>query len=169
MGPNEHQKIWERHIINCSIFFDQISGNVLDIGSGSGLPGICLAIARGDARFTLLEPMKRRYDWLCFVQNELNLTNINILCCRVEDYKKTKSFDIITSRAVFSLSELIKRSHKLLKRNGRFLIIKGQKAEEEIKIADNLIKKNSLKDVHILEYCLETNIPISRIISARMV
>jgi len=75
VGPREASRVWERHILNCAVVADLIppAARVLDIGSGAGLPGIPLALARPDLRVVLVEPLARRVEWLRAVLADLEL------------------------------------------------------------------------------------------------
>lgn len=80
---------------------------ILDVGSGSGLPGVPLAISMPDSRVTLIESRRRRANFLRHVVRGLTLDNVEVVCSRVEDWEPPTSFDVIVSRAVTSPSALI--------------------------------------------------------------
>ncbi len=105
-----------------------------DIGTGAGYPGMLLAIARPDVEVTLIEPRSKRVSFLNFVKNALNLTNVEIICDRVENVKD-KSFDLITSRAVTNTALLMDLTKNISKENTEFLFYKGSMCESEIKEA----------------------------------
>jgi 16S rRNA (guanine527-N7)-methyltransferase len=66
IGPREVPRLWSRHVLNCAVIESAIAhgSHVADVGSGAGLPGLCLAIARPDLELTLIEPLERRVIWL---------------------------------------------------------------------------------------------------------
>jgi 16S rRNA (guanine527-N7)-methyltransferase len=108
IGPLEIPRLWTRHILNSVLLAPLIkSGRVGDIGSGAGLPGLVLAIARPDAQFFLIEPMERRVDWLRRETKVLELHNVEVIRSRAEEVKLSPWFDQVTARAVSALSKLI--------------------------------------------------------------
>jgi 16S rRNA (guanine527-N7)-methyltransferase len=101
IGPLELPRLWTRHILNCVLVAPLLRpGNVGDIGSGAGLPGLVLAIARPDVHFTLIEPMERRVDWLTAESERLGLTNTTVVRSRAEDAKLVGMLSQVTARAV---------------------------------------------------------------------
>ena len=75
IGPREIPRLWSRHVLNCAVIESEIApgSHVADVGSGAGLPGLCLAIARPDLELTLIEPLERRVIWLQEVVDDLGL------------------------------------------------------------------------------------------------
>ena len=145
IGPREADRIWERHIFNClpvTTLFSQ-GATVFDIGSGAGLPGIVIALARPDLKVTLIEPLERRVEFLQEAVKALNeipgLTplEIQVVRGRAQDVKTTA--DYVTARAVAPLEKLKKISWHLLKINGSLLAMKGEKAQEEMKLVPKAI------------------------------
>lgn len=131
IGPAEAERIWDRHIENCfpiTRLFDEGS-QVLDVGSGAGLPGIVIALARPDLKVTLMEPLKRRSDFLREVSVELGLP-IEVITSKAERAKG--SYHHITARAVAPLPKLVESVWHLLKPQGSILAIKGERAPQEI-------------------------------------
>lgn len=102
IGPKEGDRIWDRHIANCIPVTTLIPQGVrlVDIGSGAGLPGVVIALARPDLKITLVEPLQRRVDFLNEVVSELNLP-IEVIRGRAEMVKK--QFEVVTARAVAPL------------------------------------------------------------------
>jgi 16S rRNA (guanine527-N7)-methyltransferase len=132
IGPKEGERIWDRHIANCLPITTLIPKGVslIDIGSGAGLPGIVIALARPDLKITLLEPLARRVDFLTGVVEELGL-DIKIKKGKAEVEKST--YEIVTGRAVAPLPKFVEISWHLVKSGGAILAMKGAAAEEEIK------------------------------------
>jgi 16S rRNA (guanine527-N7)-methyltransferase len=151
LGPRELDKLWSRHILNSAVVAELVQpGNkVADVGSGAGLPGIPMAIARPDAEFVLIEPMERRLNWMLQVVQDLGLKNVRILRSRAEDATE-QDFDIVTARAVAALDKLLKMCVPLLKRGGALIALKGSKAAEEIANAKKLEKKLGISSFEIL-------------------
>lgn len=140
LGPRELPRIWGRHVINSALLAELVpSGSkVADIGSGAGLPGIPMAIAKPDAQFTLIEPMERRSGWLQSVVDDLGLKNVDVIRARAEEVQRT-DFDIATARAVAALDKLLKLLTPLIRgsEGKTVLAMKGSRAPEEILDAKN--------------------------------
>lgn len=136
IGPREVDRIWDRHILNCAALADLIEqgARVVDIGSGAGLPGVPLAIARPDLAVTLVEPMLRRTDFLTETLAVLGLT-ATVVRGRAEDAAVravASDADVVVSRAVADLEKLTRWSLPLLRPGGRMLALKGERAEAEV-------------------------------------
>lgn len=149
IGPLELPRLWTRHILNSAIAAPTFHGTVADIGSGAGLPGLVLAIARPDVRWTLVEPMERRVTWLNEQAAELGLQNIEVLRSRAEDVPATAKFDFVTARAVSALRTLIPFTAPLVRDGGELALLKGMNAPAEIEAAAKQIKKYRLSDVRV--------------------
>ncbi|MEU4320730.1 16S rRNA (guanine(527)-N(7))-methyltransferase RsmG [Nocardia fluminea] len=136
IGPREVPRLWERHILNCAVIGELIDEgtSVVDIGSGAGLPGIPLAIARPDLRITLVEPLLRRTVFLSEFIEEAGL-DVTVVRGRAEQsgvIKEAGGADVVTSRAVAPLAKLAHWSLPLLRDHGRMLALKGTSAAEEL-------------------------------------
>jgi 16S rRNA (guanine527-N7)-methyltransferase len=135
LGPRELPRIWSRHVINSGLLAELIpdGAKVVDVGSGAGLPGIPMAIAKPTAHFTLVEPMERRANWLKTVAQDLGLSNVEVFRARAEDVEST-DFDFATARAVAALDKLLKMLTPLIRFSNHKTVIamKGSKAPEEI-------------------------------------
>lgn len=107
-------------------------GRVLDVGSGGGLPGIPLAIARPDLQVTLIDSIAKKTAFLLQAKTELGLDNLSVVTNRVEDYRPETGFDLITSRAFSDLKEFVALTRHLLKPTGRWLAMKGLYPHEEL-------------------------------------
>lgn len=107
-------------------------GTVLDVGSGGGLPGIPLAIARPELQVTLIDSVAKKTAFLLQAKAELGLANLHVMTGRVEDFKPETGFDLITSRAFSDLKEFVTLTRHLLKPGGRWLAMKGLYPHEEI-------------------------------------
>ena len=105
---------------------------VLDVGSGGGMPGIPLAIARPELRITLIDSVAKKTAFLLQSKAELGLNNVNVVTGRVEGFRPETGFDIVTSRAFSDLKEFVTLTRHLLKPDGRWLAMKGLYPNEEI-------------------------------------
>lgn len=151
VGPLEIPRLWTRHILNSALLAPLIKpGRVGDIGSGAGLPGLVLAIARPDAQFILIEPMERRVDWLRREATALGLDNVEVMRARAEDAKLSPWLDQATARAVSALSKLIPLTVPLVRSGGELLLLKGASVEKELAAAAKAIRRARLTDVEVL-------------------
>lgn len=149
IGPLELPRLWTRHVLNSAVAAPLFHGSAADIGSGAGLPGLVVAIARPDVRLTLVEPMERRVTWLTEQVAELGLDNVTVLRSRAEDVRTTEKFDVVTARAVSALRTLLPFTAPLVRDGGELTLLKGKNAELEIEAAAKQIKKYKLSDVRV--------------------
>ena len=158
IGPKEGDRIWERHIANCIPITTIIPQNIrlVDIGSGAGLPGVVIALARPDLKITLIEPLQRRVDFLNEVVAELGIT-VEVIRGRAERIKK--QFEVVTARAVAPLEKLINISWHMIPKGGSLMAMKGESAADEIKATT--LKKGSTAELHEISL---PNLPIARVI-----
>lgn len=113
---------------------------VLDVGSGGGLPGIPLAIARPELRVTLIDSIAKKTAFLLQAKAELGLGNVQVITSRVEDFRPDAQFDVITSRAFSDLKEFVTLTRHLLKPGGCWLAMKGLLPHEEIATLPGWVK-----------------------------
>ncbi|WP_412873671.1 16S rRNA (guanine(527)-N(7))-methyltransferase RsmG [Curtobacterium poinsettiae] len=153
IGPLELPRLWTRHILNSALLAPLLEarGRVADVGSGAGLPGLVLAIARPDVEFVLIEPMERRTDWLRAEADRLGLQNVTVLRGRAEDVADEVVVDQVTARAVSALSKLIPLTVPLVRSGGQLILMKGARVDEEIEKARKVILRKRLSDVEVLE------------------
>ncbi|PYY61620.1 MULTISPECIES: 16S rRNA (guanine(527)-N(7))-methyltransferase RsmG [unclassified Curtobacterium] len=153
IGPLELPRLWTRHILNSALLAPLLEarGRVADVGSGAGLPGLVLAIARPDVEFVLIEPMERRTDWLRNESDRLGLQNVAVLRGRAEDVADDVVVDQVTARAVSALSKLIPLTVPLVRSGGQLILMKGARVDEEIEKARKVILRKRLSDVEVLE------------------
>lgn len=151
IGPLELPRIWTRHILNSSVPAPLFAAGsrVGDIGSGAGLPGLVLAIARPDVRWVLIEPMERRIAWLTEQTDELGLDNVEIVRARGEDWTEGPVLDAVTARAVSAFRTLIPITAPLVRDGGELVLLKGANAANEISAAEKAIRKFRLSDVRV--------------------
>jgi 16S rRNA (guanine527-N7)-methyltransferase len=105
--------------------------NVLDVGSGGGLPGIVLAIVRPDMKVSMIDTVHKKTAFLTQVKAELGLANVTVYTARVEQLQVSDKFDVITSRAFADLSDFVNWSSHLLAEQGRYIALKGVAPQEE--------------------------------------
>jgi 16S rRNA (guanine527-N7)-methyltransferase len=138
IGPRETARLWERHLLNSAIVAEAVpaDSSVADIGSGAGLPGIPLAIARPDLRVTLVEPLLRRATFLQEVVAELGLDSVTVVRARSEELHGRDDlrpgFDVVTSRAVAPLGRLMAWCLPLVAPTGSMVALKGSNAADEV-------------------------------------
>lgn len=154
IGPREGERIWERHIFNSLPVISLIpeGSEVIDIGSGAGLPGIPIALARPDIKMTLIEPLQRRVEFLTQAVSGLEIT---VLRGRAQDF--SIKGDVVTARAVAPLLKLKTLSWHLLKKGGFLLAIKGESAATEAALVPRA-------EVHEIELA---GLPLGRVISLK--
>lgn len=154
IGPREVDRLWERHLLNSAAVAELIDPDVrvLDIGSGAGLPGVPLAIARPDLSVVLVEPMLRRSDFLAEAVESLGLT-IRVYRARAEDPAARADLggaDAVTSRAVADLVKLTRWSFPLLRPGGRMLALKGERADAEVAEHGTAMARLGARDIEVV-------------------
>ena len=154
IGPREPVRLWTRHVLNSAVIAELIAdgASVVDIGSGAGLPGIPLAIARPDVRVTLVEPLERRTRFLLEMVDALGLSNCRVVRGRAEDVvAECGNSDVVTSRAVAPLHRLVTWSAPLAREGGLVLAMKGGSAHEELTRDEKAVTAAGLVDAEVLE------------------
>ncbi|MFD8492024.1 16S rRNA (guanine(527)-N(7))-methyltransferase RsmG [Amycolatopsis sp. NPDC059657] len=146
IGPREVDRLWERHVLNSAVIGERVpkGARVVDVGSGAGLPGVPLAIARPDLDIVLLEPMARRVDWLAEVADKLDLS-ITIVRGRAEERQVRADLggaDVVTARAVAPLAKLAGWCLPLARPEGILLALKGASAAEEIERDRDAVRRS---------------------------
>nr|WP_310376722.1 16S rRNA (guanine(527)-N(7))-methyltransferase RsmG [Catenuloplanes atrovinosus] len=137
IGPREAPRIWERHLLNCAAVAQLIpsGASVVDVGSGAGLPGIVLAVARPDLTIALVEPLARRTAFLAEAVTALGLDDTTtVIRGRAEEVvgDPLSPADVVTARAVAPLDRLAGWCLPLTALGGRLLALKGSSAADEI-------------------------------------
>lgn len=138
IGPSEVPRLWQRHLLNSAAVVPYLpaAGSVADVGSGAGLPGVVVAVMRPDLDVHLVEPMQRRTAWLREVVSDLGLLNVTVHEARAQDLAGFLVVDVVTARAVASITRLVSWTTPLLGPGGRLLLLKGRRAEAEVAEAD---------------------------------
>lgn len=150
LGPLENARLWSRHLLNCAAAAPLFAtgSEVGDIGSGAGLPGIVLAIARPDVAWTLIEPMERRVAWLSEQVADLELEHVTVLRARAEDVPR-ESFDAVTARAVSALRGLVPLAAPLVRDGGELIFLKGASVAAEIDAARKQLAAARVSDPRV--------------------
>jgi 16S rRNA (guanine527-N7)-methyltransferase len=141
IGPREVPRLWDRHLLNCAVIGELIDpeADVIDVGSGAGLPGIPLAIARPDLTVVLVEPLQRRAGWLGDVIDRLGLTGVSVRRARAEALHGELTARVVTARAVAPMSRLAGWCLPLVRPGGSLVAMKGQSADQELAEARDTI------------------------------
>jgi len=127
------QEMVTRHILDSLVVLPWLRGDsLLDVGTGAGLPGLPLAIARPDLNITLLDSSDKKLRFVRQAAAELKLDRVNIVHTRMQTYQPAQPFDMVISRAVSSLAELYRMTHPLLRDGGCFLFMKGTRPDAEL-------------------------------------
>jgi 16S rRNA (guanine527-N7)-methyltransferase len=153
IGSREVPRLWERHVLNCAVVHPAIPEGqmVIDVGSGAGLPGLVLAIARPDLDVHCVEPMQRRTNWLSIAVAELSLTNVTVHRGRAEQFWGTLSAPVVTARAVARLGELALWCLPLVMPGGFLLAIRGASVGEELEA-----ERSALRSLGAVDEVIET-------------
>lgn len=133
LGPREVDRLWERHLLNCAAVTELIGRDtaVVDVGSGAGLPGIVVALARPDLSVVLMEPLLRRSQFLTECVARLDMGRVTVLRERAETARGLTA-DTVTARAVAPMARLVGWCWPLVRPGGQLLAIKGATAEQEL-------------------------------------
>jgi 16S rRNA (guanine527-N7)-methyltransferase len=140
VGPGEAARIWHRHLLNAALLGQVVppGATVLDIGSGAGLPGVPLALARPDLTVSLVEPMRRRIEFLHEIRESLDL-EVVVVHARAEDLPPAVA-DVVVARAVAPLERLGPLAAPLLRPGGTLFALKGRTAADELAAAADVLE-----------------------------
>lgn len=156
---DEPEDVYERHFLDCILPLSDryFSGNILDVGSGAGFPGLVFKIVRPDLALTLLEPTGKRCTFLKEVVSDLHLEGVDIVNARAEDYCKEKreSYDAVTARAVANLPVLAELCVPFVRTGGLFIAMKGSKAHEEAQQAAHAMEVLGCAQLQVYEHDLK--------------
>jgi 16S rRNA (guanine527-N7)-methyltransferase len=146
IGPREVPRLWERHVLNSAAE----GARVVDVGSGAGLPGIPLALARPDLRMTLVEPMARRVEFLEEVVGELGAA-WRVVRGRAEERSVVTAVgpvDVVTARAVAALPRLVGWCRGLLRPGAQLVALVGARALQELPALLPDLEAAGMRNVH---------------------
>ena len=143
IGPREVPRLWERHVLNSAVVGEWVpeGATVADIGSGAGLPGLVLALARPDLAVTLVEPMLRRATFLEEVVADLDVP-VRVVRARAEELHGSESFDVVPSRAVAPLARLASWGMPVVAAGGALGALQGSSAAEEVEEHRDLLRQH---------------------------
>jgi 16S rRNA (guanine527-N7)-methyltransferase len=153
LGPREVPRLWERHLMNCAVVAELVpaEAEVVDVGSGAGLPGIVFALLRPRVRMILLEPLLRRTIFLEECIQRLDLAQVTVRRGRAEELAGKIHADVATSRAVAPLDRLVPLSAGVLRPGGTVLAIKGQDAEAELEHAGPVLRRLGVRSADVVK------------------
>jgi 16S rRNA (guanine527-N7)-methyltransferase len=171
LGPREVERLWDRHLLNCAGVAElfEPGERVVDIGSGAGLPGLPLAIAKPGLRVVLVESLLRRDEFLRTVVGELGL-DVEVVRGRAEDAEVLTAVggcDAVVSRAVASLDKLTRWSLPLLRPDGRIVAIKGERAPEELLEHRRVMTSLGARDARVIQCGVSYLSPPTTVVVAR--
>ena len=153
IGPREVDRLWERHILNSAavVPFLPLSGLIVDIGSGAGLPGIIIGAMLPGATVKLIEPMERRCLWLNEMVEQLELDNVEVLRGRADEFHGAFTAAAVTARAVAPLDKLGRWAIPLLQEGGELVLLKGRSVADEVEPARKVFRKFKMTEPEIIE------------------
>ena len=172
IGPREAGRLWSRHALNSAVVETLLAPgvSVVDVGSGAGLPGIPLAIARPDCRVVLVEPLERRTIFLREIIDDLGLTNCRVVRGRADQViDDCGNADVVTSRAVAPLAKLSAWSALLLRVGGQLLAMKGASAAEEVERDRTAVAGVGLVDLEVVTVGVGVVNPLTVIVRGRRI
>lgn len=156
IGPREAPRLWDRHVLNCAVAHRSIPASpagsrqqIADVGSGAGLPGLALAIARPDLEIHLIEPLTRRTGWLSGTIATLGIDNAVVHTARAESMWDRLTVPYVTARAVSGIVQLAAWTLPLLGPGGSLLALKGSRAESELATNQAALKQMGVVDASV--------------------
>lgn len=157
IGPRETGRLWERHVLNCAVLAELVpaGSRVIDVGSGAGLPGIPLALARPDLEVVLVEPLLRRSTWLDEVIDDLwgsgEEARVRVVRARAEEMAGRMAAPVVTARAVAALDRLARWCLPLVEAGGELLALKGRTAAHEVEEHRAALRRAGGTGVQVVE------------------
>lgn len=170
ISKNDEKFLYEKHIfdsLSIGLFFEKYgisSVEILDIGCGGGFPCVPVAIEFPNIKIVGIDSIRKKIASVNSIKERLNLTNLELICDRVENLKD-KKFDIVMSRAVADLAKISEYALPLLKKGGYFIAYKSRKALEELENAKIVLKKHKAEVIDIIEY----NLPLEEIYERNLI
>lgn len=166
IGPREGDRIWDRHVLNSAALALAVppESTVLDIGSGAGLPGIVLAVARPDVSVGLVEPLQRRCVFLHDVVADLHLDNVEVIRDRAERLHGQRLADVVTARGVAPLERLVGWCLPLVRPGGSLLALKGARAGDELAAVASRLRRRGASEWWVADYAVDDLDPPARVV-----
>jgi 16S rRNA (guanine527-N7)-methyltransferase len=127
-------EVVDKHLLDSLAVLPHIRGlQVADIGTGAGFPGLPLAVADLDRRYTLIESTGKKVAFVRHAAAMLQLPNVEVVLARAESYKPARPFDSVITRALGSLTDFVRVAGHLAGQDGRLLAMKGKVPDDELK------------------------------------
>lgn len=146
----EPENMLYQHLLDSLAVLPYIgAGRLLDVGTGGGLPGIVLAIARPELDITLLDSNQKKTTFLRQASIELGLKNVRVECLRVDDYQPSVAFDMVISRAFSDLGEFVRLSARLCRSGGELLAMKGVYPHDELAHLPAQFRQHEVVTLHV--------------------
>lgn len=163
IGPREVDRLWERHLLNSAAVAAAVPDGVgvVDVGSGAGLPGIPLALARPDLHVSLVEPLLRRATFLTEACDALGLDRVDVVRSRAEDLPNGEA-DVVVARAVAPLPRLLQWTLPLLRPGGRLVAMKGRSAGDELEAAAGTLSRLRARSWDVRDLLLPGDLEATR-------
>lgn len=137
----DFDKMISYHLLDSLSVVPHLSGNnIVDVGSGAGLPGIPLAIYYPEKQFTLIDSIGKKTRFMTQAVRELGLPNVQVVNCRAEEYLTKHSFDTMIARAVASVDDLVQISKELLRVDGTLMMMKSDVSQEKLTLPHRIIE-----------------------------
>lgn len=155
LGPREVERLWERHLLNSAAVASWVPEHVecVDVGSGAGLPGIPLALARPDVTVRLVEPLLRRVTFLEEVTDVLGVDRLSVARARAQELPAS-SVEVVVARAVAPLDRLVRWTVPMLTSGGRLVAMKGERATDELRAAEPVLSRLGARQWQVVELTL---------------
>lgn len=148
----DKEQFYTKHVLDSFLFYVDkpsiLKGNIADVGSGGGFPGMILAIMYPKLKFTLIDSIAKKCKFLEDSAKELGLDNVEVITSRSEDIKNRK-FQTILSRGVAKVEQMIKYTMNLADKNCIWVLYKGENVTEEIEAAEKLMSKKKLEYINV--------------------
>ena len=155
------QEMMVKHILDSLVVSPYLQGDrFIDVGTGPGLPGLPLAIINPQKHFVLLDSLGKRISFIRNAVRELELTNVEAVLSRAEEYQPDHQFDGVLSRAFASLKEMTDWCHHLPKKEGHFYALKGLCHDEEVQALEGKFMVKEVVKLHVPELVGERHLII---------
>jgi len=143
LGPRERDRLWERHLLNCAAVAAALpqGAEVVDVGTGAGLPGLVWALLRPDLRVTLVDSRRRRIDFLDQARTDLGVRSVQVRQARAQELAGAVAADIVTARALAPLARLVEWCLPLARPGGALWALKGDSAAAELAAAAGALQR----------------------------
>lgn len=125
------------HALDSASVYSHLQGNsIIDVGTGGGIPGMIFALLNPELEITLLDSNQKKTRFLRYASRQMNLTNVEVVCQRVEKFQAKKTFDVVISRAFSEVQLFLRLAGHLCSNQGLMLAMKGPRKESEENVQD---------------------------------